>query len=78
LPDYSGRGWHESRKQVMKDLGGVKRSYYMDPQPSSQFEWHLFEYEMNNCDACVLYRLELKQVDSKKNTKGRWATTLDR
>eukprot|EP01018_Ginkgo_biloba_P000701 Gb_12179 [translate_table: standard] len=40
LPDYSGRGWHESRKQVMKDLGGLKR-------------------------------LELKQVDSKKNTKGK-------
>lgn len=71
LPDYSGRGWHESRKQVMKDLGGLKRSYYMDPQPSAQFEWHLYEYEMNNCDACALYRLELKQVDSKKNTKAK-------
>ncbi|KAH9310075.1 hypothetical protein KI387_037986, partial [Taxus chinensis] len=73
LPDYSGRGWHESRKQVMKDFGGLKRSYYMDPQPSNQFEWHLYEYEMNNCDACALYRLELKQVDSKKNTKGKIA-----
>ncbi|GLJ38655.1 hypothetical protein SUGI_0788050 [Cryptomeria japonica] len=71
LPDYCGRGWHESRKQIMKDFGGLKRSYYMDPQPSNQFEWHLYEYEMNNCDACALYRLELKQVDSKKNAKGK-------
>eukprot|EP01018_Ginkgo_biloba_P029328 Gb_24067 [translate_table: standard] len=71
LPDYNGRGWHESRKQVMKDLGGLKRSYYMDPQPSAEFEWHLYEYEMNDCDACALYRLELKHVGSKKNIKGR-------
>lgn len=71
LPDYSGRGWHESRKQVMKDFGGLKRSYYMDPQPSTQFEWHLYEYEINDCDACALYRLELKMVCSKKNTKGK-------
>jgi len=47
----------------------------MDSQPSSQFESHLFEYEMNNCDACVSYRLELKQVDSK-NRNECWATTL--
>ena len=26
---------------------------------------------MNNCDSCALYRLELKQVDSKKNTKAK-------
>ena len=26
LPDYSGRGWHESRKQVMNEFGGLKRS----------------------------------------------------
>ncbi|KAK9286039.1 hypothetical protein L1049_025242 [Liquidambar formosana] len=71
LPDYNGRGWHESRKQVMKEFGGLKRSYYMDPQPLSCFEWHLFEYEINNCDACALYRLELKLVDSKKNPKGK-------
>ncbi|KAH9315740.1 hypothetical protein KI387_024367, partial [Taxus chinensis] len=71
LPDYSGRGWHESRKQVMKDFGRLKRSYYMDPQPCTQFEWHLYEYEMNDCDACALYRLELKLVYSKKNVKGR-------
>ncbi|XXG66760.1 hypothetical protein AAC387_Pa06g0268 [Persea americana] len=25
LPDYCGRGWHESRKQVMKEFGGLKR-----------------------------------------------------
>lgn len=71
LPDYGGRGWHESRKQIMKDFGGLKRSYYMDPQPSTQFEWHLYEYEINDCDACALYRLELKMVCSKKNTKGK-------
>ena len=53
----------------MKEIGGIKRSYYMDPHPSNQFEWHLYEYEMNNYDACALYRLDLKQVDSKKNTK---------
>ncbi|TQE03887.1 hypothetical protein C1H46_010551 [Malus baccata] len=26
LPDYSGRGWHRSRKQVMKEFGGQKKS----------------------------------------------------
>uniref|UniRef100_A0A1D1ZBW8 Smc-like protein Sph2 n=1 Tax=Anthurium amnicola TaxID=1678845 RepID=A0A1D1ZBW8_9ARAE len=71
LPDYNGRGWHESRKQVMKEFGGLKRSYYMDPQPLANFEWHLYEYEVNNCDACALYRLELKFVDSKKSSKGK-------
>lgn len=71
LPDYNGRGWHESRKQVIKEFGGLKRSYYMDPQPLNTFEWHLYEYEINNCDACALYRLELKLVDPNKNTKGK-------
>ncbi|XP_009354289.2 transcription factor VOZ1 [Pyrus x bretschneideri] len=71
LPDYSGRGWHESRKQVMKEYGGQKRSYYMDPQPSSDHEWHLFEYEVNNSDACALYRLELKFGTAKKSSKGK-------
>ncbi|KAK1268957.1 Transcription factor VOZ1 [Acorus gramineus] len=71
LPDYVGRGWHESRKQVMKEFGGLKRSYYMDPQPMNNFEWHLYEYEIDNCDACALYRLELKLVDTKKSAKGR-------
>ncbi|KAK8484930.1 hypothetical protein V6N11_046304 [Hibiscus sabdariffa] len=73
LPDYSGRGWHESRKQVMNEFGGLKRSYYMDPQPLNHFEWHLFEYEINKCDACALYRLELKLVDGKKSAKGKSA-----
>jgi hypothetical protein len=66
LPDHSGRGWHESRKQVMKELGGLKRSYYMDPQPSPQYEWHLFEYELTDYDACALYRMELKLVNTNK------------
>lgn len=74
LPDYNGRGWHESRKQVMKEFGGLKRSYYMDPQPLSHYEWHLYEYEINNCDACALYRLELKLVDPKKSAKGKVMT----
>lgn len=71
LPDYSGRGWHESRKQVMNEFGGLKRSYYMDPQPLNNIEWHLYEYEINKCDACALYRLELKLVDGKKSSKGK-------
>lgn len=71
LPDYNGRGWHESRKQVMNDFGGLKRSYYMDPQPRKDFEWHLYEYEINNFDACALYRLEFKRADGKKSTKGK-------
>ncbi|XAR59194.1 hypothetical protein NMG60_11014898 [Bertholletia excelsa] len=71
LPDYNGRGWHESRKQVMNEFGGLKRSYYMDPQPRKDFEWHLYEYEINKCDACALYRLEFKLVDGKKNAKGK-------
>ncbi|KAF6170699.1 hypothetical protein GIB67_015651 [Kingdonia uniflora] len=71
LPDYKGRGWHESRKQVMAEFGGLKRSYYMDPQPRPNYEWHLFEYEINNCDACALYRLEFKNVEGKKSPKGK-------
>ncbi|XP_020271878.1 transcription factor VOZ1-like [Asparagus officinalis] len=74
LPDYNGRGWHESRKQVMKEFGGLKRSYYMDPQPLNNCEWHLFEYEINSCDVCALYRLELKFVDSKKSSKAKVAS----
>ncbi|WVZ68795.1 hypothetical protein U9M48_017687 [Paspalum notatum var. saurae] len=73
LPDYSGRGWHESRKQVMKDFGGLKRSYYMDPQPSNTYEWHLYEYEINDCDAFALYRLEFKSSDAKKSAKSKLA-----
>ncbi|GAB4824900.1 hypothetical protein Ancab_007772 [Ancistrocladus abbreviatus] len=73
LPDYSGRGWHESRKQVMKEFGGLKRSYYMDPQPLNSYEWHLFEYEIDNYDGCALYRLELKLADGKKSPKGKVA-----
>ncbi|XP_010924399.1 transcription factor VOZ1-like isoform X2 [Elaeis guineensis] len=71
LPDYSGRGWHESRKQVMKEFGGLKRSYYMDPQPLAHFEWHLYEYEISNCDDLALYRLEFKLVDAKKSAKAK-------
>ncbi|CAI9087361.1 OLC1v1021417C1 [Oldenlandia corymbosa var. corymbosa] len=74
LPDYTGRGWHESRKQVVSEYGGSKRSYYMDPQPSKNYEWHLYEYEISKYDACALYRLELKLVDGKKNSKGKVAT----
>ncbi|XP_045812305.1 transcription factor VOZ1-like isoform X2 [Trifolium pratense] len=70
LPDYHGRGWHESRKQVMKEHGGQKRSYYMDPQPPNR-DWHLYEYEINSHDGCALYRLELKLVDKKKSPKGK-------
>ncbi|KAE9461857.1 hypothetical protein C3L33_06194, partial [Rhododendron williamsianum] len=71
LPDYNGRGWHESRKQPMNEFGGLKRSYYMDPQPRKDFEWHLYEYEINKCDASALYRLEFKHVDGKKSAKGK-------
>lgn len=73
LPDYNGRGWHESRKQVMNEFGGLKRSYYMDPQPMKTYEWHLYEYEINKYDACALYRLEIKLVDGKKSPKGKVA-----
>ncbi|KAJ4729712.1 transcription factor VOZ1 [Melia azedarach] len=71
LPDHVGRGWHESRKQVMKEFGGQKRSYYMDPQPSDGFEWHLYEYEVNGYDEYALYRLELKISIGKKSPKGK-------
>ncbi|XP_022971014.1 transcription factor VOZ1-like isoform X1 [Cucurbita maxima] len=71
LPDYSGRGWHESRKKVMEEFGGQKKSYYMDPQPSSSLEWHLYEYDISNYDSFALYRLELKQAGAKKSPKGK-------
>lgn len=73
LPDYNGRGWHESRKQVINESGWLKRSYYMDPQPMKFLEWHLYEYEISKCDVCALYRLELKLVDGKKSPKGKIA-----
>jgi hypothetical protein len=57
----------------MKDFGGLKRSYYMDPQPSSSYEWHLYEYEINDCDAFALYRLEFKSSDAKKSAKSKLA-----
>ncbi|KAM3273121.1 hypothetical protein ACQJBY_042863 [Aegilops geniculata] len=72
LPDYIGRGWHESRKQVMKDFGGLKRSYYMDPQPSRSYEWHLYEYGINDRYAFALYRLEFKSTDAKKSAKSKF------
>lgn len=75
LPDYGGRGWHESRKQVMKDFGGQKKSYYMDPQPSSNYEWHLFEYEINDSNALALYRLEFKSSDAKRSVKSKLASS---
>lgn len=68
LPDYGGRGWHESRKQFFKEFGGLKRSYYMDPQPVQNYDWHLFEYELDNCDGCALYRLEFKLAETKKKS----------
>lgn len=70
LPDYNGRGWHESRKISVTETG-LKRSYYMDPQPKSHLEWHLFEYIFDKCDPFTLYRLELKLVDVKKKSKGK-------
>jgi len=57
----------------MKDFGGLKRSYYMDPQPSNSYEWHLYEYEINECDAFALYRLEFKSSDAKKIAKSKLA-----
>ena len=43
----------------------------MDPQPSNDQDWHLFEYEVNNSDACALYRLELKFGCVKKSPNGK-------
>lgn len=43
----------------------------MDPQPLNHYEWHLYEYEINKCDVCALYRLELKLVEGKKSSKGK-------
>ncbi len=57
LPDYGERGWHGSRKQVMKEFGGLNCSYYMDPQPKGLFEWHLFEYELSSWTDCALYNI---------------------
>ncbi|KAI4383330.1 hypothetical protein MLD38_009180 [Melastoma candidum] len=73
LSDHNGRRWHESRKLVMKELEGHKRTYYMDPQPPGNFEWHLCEYDINRSDALSLYKLELKVVSEKKNPKSKVA-----
>jgi hypothetical protein len=45
----------------------------MDPQPSNSYEWHLYEYEINECDAFALYRLELKSSHAKKIAKSKLA-----
>ncbi|MFQ6644411.1 hypothetical protein Gotur_018012, partial [Gossypium turneri] len=66
-----------SRKQVMNEFEGLKRSYYMDPQTLNRFKWHYYEYEINKCDACALYRLESKLVDGKKSAKGISANDTD-
>ncbi|KAK1368743.1 Transcription factor like [Heracleum sosnowskyi] len=71
LPDYEGRGWHETGKQVNNEFGGLRRSYYMDPQPKENLEWHLYEYEISKCDTFALYRLALERVDGKKIPKGK-------
>ncbi|XP_017218569.1 transcription factor VOZ1 [Daucus carota subsp. sativus] len=71
LPDYEGRGWHETGKQVNSQFGGLRRSYYMDPQPMENLEWHLYEYGISKCETFALYRLSLERVDGKKNPKGR-------
>lgn len=55
----------------MKDFGGLKKSYYMDPQPSSNYEWHLFEYEINDSNTLALYRLEFKASDPKRSVKSK-------
>lgn len=68
---HSGRGWHASRKQNMEEYGGVKRSYYMDPQPNENYEWHLYEYELVNCDTLTLCRLEFKESIKKKSPRGK-------
>lgn len=57
----------------MNEFNGLKRSYYMDPQPLNNYEWHLYEYEINRYDTCALYRLELKLVDGKKTPRGKAA-----
>lgn len=69
LPDYEGRGWHETGKQANNEFGGLRRSYYMDPQPKENLEWHLYEYEISKCDTFALYRLALERVDGKRISK---------
>ena len=56
---------------MINEFGGLKRSYYMDPQPMENFEWHLYEYEINKYNAFALYRLEVKRADAKKSPKGK-------
>ncbi|KAF6168409.1 hypothetical protein GIB67_004961 [Kingdonia uniflora] len=53
----------------MAEFGGLKRSYYVDPQPRPNYEWHLFEYKIHNCDAFALYRLKFKNIERKKSPK---------
>lgn len=74
MPDHEGRGWHESRKQNANEYNGQKRSYYADPQPQKELEWHLFEYEINKCNTIALYRLELKVAEEKKSPKTKVTT----
>ena len=66
LLDYNSRGWHESRKQVM-DFWVLKRSYYMDPQPSNSYECHIYEYEIIDYDVFALYRLEIQIFRCKED-----------
>ncbi|KAG6489984.1 hypothetical protein ZIOFF_051266 [Zingiber officinale] len=38
---------------------------------TTHYEWHMYEYEVNDCEASALYRLEFKLVDLKKNSKAK-------
>jgi hypothetical protein len=49
------------------DFGGLKSSYYMDPQPSNSYECHLYEYEINDYDAFALHRLEIQIFRHKED-----------
>ncbi|PPS01297.1 hypothetical protein GOBAR_AA19355 [Gossypium barbadense] len=61
VPDSFSMNLVQKREQKT----GLKRSYYMDPQTLNRFKWHYYEYEINKCDACALYRLESKLVDGR-------------
>ncbi|KAI4385033.1 hypothetical protein MLD38_003104 [Melastoma candidum] len=73
LSDHNGCRGHESRKQVMNDLEGHKRTYYMDPQPPQNFVWHLSVYDVKLLDALSSLKLELKVPYDKKNPKSKVA-----
>lgn len=54
----------------MNGYGGLKRSYYREPELMENFRWHLYESGIEYY-TFAFARLEVKRVNGKKSRKGK-------